>query len=75
MGMLHHDSKVIQDGNRQTSEKQDGRGCRWEKMFLRRIKIFRDRGSGGKKVMVFITERRWGRMSWIHFGEEGAKFY
>ena len=27
----------------------------------------------GKKVMVIITERRWGRMSWIRFGEEGAK--
>ena len=27
----------------------------------------------GKKVMVVITERRWGRMSWIRFGEEGAK--
>ena len=28
----------------------------------------------GKKVMVVITERRWGKMSWIRFGEEGAKF-
>ena len=27
----------------------------------------------GKKAMVIITERRWGRMSWIRFGEEGAK--
>ena len=27
----------------------------------------------GKKTMVIITERRWGRMSWIRFGEEGAK--
>ena len=24
-----------------------------------------------KKAMVIITERRWGRMSWIRFGEEG----
>ena len=23
--------------------------------------------------MVLITERRWGRMSWIRFGEEGAR--
>ena len=28
----------------------------------------------GKKVKVVITERRWGRMSWISFGKEGAKF-
>ena len=28
----------------------------------------------GKKVMVVITERRQGKMSWIRFGEEGAKF-
>ena len=27
----------------------------------------------GKKAKVFITERRWGRMSWIRFGEEGAR--
>ena len=27
----------------------------------------------GKQARVFITERRWGRMSWIHFGKEGAK--
>ena len=27
----------------------------------------------GKKARVLITERRWGRMSWIRFGEEGAK--
>ena len=27
----------------------------------------------GKKAMVIIKERRWGRMSWICFGEEGAK--
>ena len=27
----------------------------------------------GKKVMVVITERRRGKMSWIRFGEEGAK--
>ena len=27
----------------------------------------------GKKAKVLITERRWGRMSWIHFGEEGAR--
>ena len=28
----------------------------------------------GKKAMVIITKKRWGRMSWIRFGEEGAKF-
>ena len=27
----------------------------------------------GKKARVLITERQWGRMSWIRFGEEGAK--
>ena len=27
----------------------------------------------GKKAKVLITERRWGRMSWIRFGEEGAR--
>ena len=27
----------------------------------------------GKKAKVLITERRWGRMSWIRFGEERAK--
>ena len=27
----------------------------------------------GKKVIVVIKERRWGRMSWIRFGEEEAK--
>ena len=27
----------------------------------------------GKRVMVVITERRWGKTSWIRFGEEGAK--
>ena len=27
----------------------------------------------GKKVRIFITERRWGRMSWIRFGVEGAR--
>ena len=27
----------------------------------------------GSKAKVFITERRWGRMSWIRFGEEGAR--
>ena len=27
----------------------------------------------GKKLKVVITERRWGRMSWISFGKEGAK--
>ena len=27
----------------------------------------------GSKAKVLITERRWGRMSWIRFGEEGAR--
>ena len=27
----------------------------------------------GSKTKVIITERRWGRMSWIRFGEEGAR--
>ena len=27
----------------------------------------------GKRARVIITERRWGRMSWIYFGKEGAK--
>ena len=27
----------------------------------------------GKKAKVLITERRWGRMSWIRFGVEGAR--
>ena len=27
----------------------------------------------GKQARVIITERRWGRMSWIYFGKEGAK--
>ena len=27
----------------------------------------------GKKVWIVITERRWSRVSWIRFGEEGAK--
>ena len=27
----------------------------------------------GSKSKVFITKRRRGRVSWIHFGEEGAK--
>ena len=29
----------------------------------------------GSKTKVIITERRWGRMTWIRFGEEGAKTF
>ena len=29
----------------------------------------------GSKTKVVITERRWGRMSWIRFGEEGARTF
>ena len=29
----------------------------------------------GSKTKVIITERRWGRMSWIRFGEEGARTF
>ena len=48
----------------------DGRRC-----FSVESKSFEIEEVGvGKKVMVFITERRWGRMSWIRFGEGGAKF-
>ena len=51
-------------------EDVDGRRC-----FSVESKSFEIEEVGvGKKVMVFITERRWGRMSWIRFGEEGAKF-
>ena len=42
-------------------------------MFLRRLQIFLEEVGFGKKAKVLITERRWGRMSWIRFGEEGAR--
>ena len=29
----------------------------------------------GSKTKVIITERRWGRMTWIRFGVEGAKTF
>ena len=29
----------------------------------------------GSKTKVVITERRWGRRSWIRFGVEGAKTF
>ena len=32
-----------------------------------------EKAGDGKKVMVVITERRWRRLSWIRFREEGVK--
>ena len=44
---------------------------RWFSVESKSVKI--EEVGDGSKTKVIITERRWGRMSWIRFGEEGAR--
>ena len=46
-------------------------GRRWFSVDFKSFEI-KEEGEG-RKVQVFITERRGGRSSWIRFGKEGIK--
>ena len=49
-------------------------GVRRWRCFSVKSKSFEIEETGvGKQARVIISERRWGRMSWIYFGKEGAK--